>query len=124
MNYGMDWLSKCNQLSPHEQVAGFLAGELFLEIKRLQLPYIIPRQAIIRPINNDKSGYNPDVIVLDQLALNKESLWAKRSTITNGDSIREKILAKRVKLEPCNRDIDRSTQRKPKRTSSYILRIA
>jgi Uma2 family endonuclease len=45
----------------HEQVGGFLAGELFLEIKRLQLPYIIPRQAIVQPMDTDKSGYNPDV---------------------------------------------------------------
>jgi len=38
----------------HEQVAGFLAGELFLEIKRLQLPYIIPRQAIIRHLQKTR----------------------------------------------------------------------
>ena len=72
----------------HEQVAGFLAGELFLESKRLQLPYVIPRQAIIKPIDTDKSGYNPDVIVLDQPALAEEPLWKKRSTITQGESVR------------------------------------
>ena len=42
----------------HEQVGGFLAGELFLEINRLQLPYIIPQQAIVKPIDTDKSGYS------------------------------------------------------------------
>ena len=72
----------------HEQVGGFLAGELFLELKRLQLPYIIPRQAIVKPIDTDKSGYYPDVIVLDQLALHDEPLWKKRSTITQGKSVR------------------------------------
>lgn len=72
----------------HEQVGGFLAGELFMEIKRLQLPYIIPRQAIVKPIDTEKSGYNPDVIVLNQLALNEEPLWKKRSTITKGESVR------------------------------------
>lgn len=72
----------------HEQVGGFLAGELFLEIKRSQLPYIIPRQAIVKPIDTEKSGYNPDVIVLDQAALQDEPLWKKRSTITQGKSIR------------------------------------
>lgn len=71
----------------HEQVGGFLAGELFLEIKWLQLSYVIPRQAIVKPINTDKSGYNPDVVVLDQLALNAEPLWKKRSTITQGKSV-------------------------------------
>lgn len=72
----------------HEQVGGFLAGELFLEIKRLQLPYIIPRQAIVKPVDTDKSGYNPDVIVLDQPSLNQEPLWKKRSTITQGSLVR------------------------------------
>lgn len=72
----------------HEQVGGFLAGELFLEIRRLQLPYLIPRQAIVKPVDTDKSGYNPDMIVLDQLALNEEPLWKKRSTITQGKSVR------------------------------------
>jgi Uma2 family endonuclease len=72
----------------HEQVGGFLAGELFLEIRRLQLPYLIPRQAIVKLIDTDKSGYNPDVIILDQMALESEPLWKKRSTITQGKSVR------------------------------------
>ncbi len=72
----------------HEQVAGFLAGELFAEIRKLQLPYIIPRQAIVKPVDTDKSGYNPDVIVLDQTALASETLWKKRSTITQGKTIK------------------------------------
>ncbi len=74
----------------HEQVAGFLAGELFAEIRKLQLPYIIPRQAIVKPVDTDKSGYNPDVIVLDQTALTDENLWKKRSTITQGKTIKLK----------------------------------
>ncbi|MBE9183111.1 Uma2 family endonuclease [Oculatella sp. LEGE 06141] len=72
---------------PHEQVGGFLAGELFLETRRLQLPYFIPRQAIVRPAETDKSGYNPDVIVLDQTALENEPLWKARSTIIQGVSV-------------------------------------
>ena len=58
----------------HEQVGGFLGVKLGVEIDRLVLPYIIPRQAIVKPIDTNKSGYNPDVIVLDQLALNEEPL--------------------------------------------------
>ncbi len=54
----------------------------------MSLPYIIPRQAIIKPIDTDKSGYSPDVIVLDQFSLNEKPLWKKRSTITQGKSIR------------------------------------
>jgi Uma2 family endonuclease len=75
----------------HEQVGGFLAGELFLEIKRLRLPYVIPRQAIVKPIDTDKTGYNPDMIVLDQSVLHEEPLWKKRSTITQGKSVRVAI---------------------------------
>jgi Uma2 family endonuclease len=72
----------------HEQVSGFLGVKLGVEIDRLGLPYIIPRQAIIKPVDTDKSGYNADVIVLNQLALNEEPLWKKRSTITKGSSVR------------------------------------
>lgn len=71
----------------HEQVGGFLGVKLGVEIERLALPYIIPRQALVKPIDTDRSGYNPDVIVLDQLALNEEPLWKKRSTITQGKSV-------------------------------------
>lgn len=72
----------------HEQVSGFLGMKLGVEIDRLGLPYIIPRQAIIKPIDTNQSGYNADVIVLDQFALNEEPLWKKRSTITRGSSVR------------------------------------
>lgn len=85
------WNGVVTEMQPtgtHEQVAGFLAGELFAEIKRLQLPYLIPRQAIVKPIDTNQSGYNPDVIVLDQSGLNQETLWKKRSTITRGASVK------------------------------------
>ena len=72
----------------HEQVGGELAIELGVEIRRLQLPYLIPRQCIIKPIDSDKSGYNPDVIVLNQPALETEPMWRKRSTITKGETVR------------------------------------
>jgi Uma2 family endonuclease len=72
----------------HEQVAGFLGVKLGVEIERLELPDLIPRQAIIKPLGYDRSGYNPDVIVLDRAALQDEPLWQKRSTITQGKSVR------------------------------------
>lgn len=78
---------KMQPTGTHEQVAGFLAGELFGEIKRLGLPYIIPRQAIVKPIDTDRSGYSPDAIVLNLPALDGETLWKKRSTITQGKSV-------------------------------------
>lgn len=73
----------------HERVAGEVAAVGTLEIRRLQLPYFIPRQCIVKPVNtNEKSGYNPDVIVLDEKALLCEPLWKKRSTITRGETAR------------------------------------
>lgn len=73
---------------PHEQVGGFLGVKLGVEIDRLELPYLIPRQAIVKPIDSDKSGFNPDVIVLDWNALENEPMWKKRSTVTQGETVR------------------------------------
>jgi Uma2 family endonuclease len=75
-------------IGPHEQVSGELAAELICEIRRLNLPYFIPRQAIVKPIDSDKSGFNPDVIVLDWNALENEPMWKKRSTLTKGETVR------------------------------------
>ncbi|HAN74674.1 MAG TPA: hypothetical protein DCQ51_13485 [Planktothrix sp. UBA8407] len=71
----------------HEQVAGEIAAELTLEIRRLQLPYFIPRQCIIKAIDSDNSGYIPDVTVIDKNALENEPMWKKRSTISQGESL-------------------------------------
>ncbi|WP_445304970.1 MULTISPECIES: Uma2 family endonuclease [unclassified Microcoleus] len=59
-----------------------------VEIKRLTLPYFIPRQGIIKAIDSDKSGYSPDVMVLDWQQIETEPMWKKRSTITRGENIR------------------------------------
>ena len=72
----------------HGQVGGFLSAELVVEIKRLQLPYIIPLEALIKPVDTDKSAYNPDVIVLDRTAIEDEPFWKQRSSITQGKSVR------------------------------------
>lgn len=72
----------------HEQVSGFLAQKLSVQIEQNNLPYFIPRQCIIKPVDSAKSGYNPDVIVLDWNAINNEPLWNKRSTITQGETVR------------------------------------
>jgi Uma2 family endonuclease len=72
---------------PHSDVAGFISGNLFVEILRLKLPYSIPKECVIKP--RDNVGYEPDVIVLDkqQVSLH-EPRWKKESIITRGDSIR------------------------------------
>ena len=79
---------KVQPTGTHEQVAGFLALELGVEIKRLNLPFFIPRQGLIKAIDSDKSAYIPDVMVLDSNAMENEPLWNKGSTITQGTSVR------------------------------------
>jgi Uma2 family endonuclease len=73
---------------PHEQVTAELNTELSIESRRLKLPYLIARQCIIKPIDSETSGFNPDVIVLDKNALETEPLWKKRSTLTKGETLR------------------------------------
>lgn len=69
-------------------MAGFLASKISIYIDSLNLPFFIPRQGLIKAIDSDKSAYIPDVMVLDDNALEKEPLWTKRSTITQSVSIK------------------------------------
>ncbi|NJN29124.1 MAG: Uma2 family endonuclease [Synechococcales cyanobacterium RM1_1_8] len=70
----------------HSEVAGFSHDELAFEIRREDLPYLIPRECIVKV--SDDTGFEPDVIVLDRAALKSEPLWDKASTIENGASIK------------------------------------
>lgn len=70
----------------HEEITGFLASELTLEFKRLNLPYFIPNQALVKPLEKE-SGYLPDVLILNRANLAAEPLWKKSSTVTQGASI-------------------------------------
>ncbi|AFY45535.1 Uma2 family endonuclease [Nostoc sp. PCC 7107] len=70
----------------HERIKGFSAAELTLEFRRLNLPYFISNQAIVRPPERE-SGYFPDVLILNDTALVNEPLWEKSSTVTRGTSI-------------------------------------
>ncbi|MDY6805329.1 MAG: Uma2 family endonuclease [Cyanobacteriota bacterium] len=79
---------KMQPTGTHQQIAGELAGELFVEIRRLNLPYTVPSQCIIKSINTDNSGFSPDVTILDKKALENEPMWRKRSTITNGETVK------------------------------------
>jgi Uma2 family endonuclease len=71
----------------HSDVTGFIVAEINFEIRRLQLPYSIPGDCLIKPIRNE-SGYQPDVIILDRSSLVNEPRWKKESIITMGNSIR------------------------------------
>jgi Uma2 family endonuclease len=71
----------------HSEIAGSIISKLNLIIHQSQLPYIIPRESIVKSINS-RSGYEPDVIVLDQKMLADEPRWAAESIITQGSSIK------------------------------------
>jgi Uma2 family endonuclease len=71
----------------HSEIAGEISGKLYLEAARLGLPYLIPRESIVKSIDG-KSGYEPDVIVLDRELLVQEQRWATESIITQGSSIK------------------------------------
>ena len=49
----------------HSEIAGFLAAELNFEIRQYKLPYFIPKECVVKS-DNDRSGYEPDLIVLDR----------------------------------------------------------
>ena len=69
----------------HSDVAGFIAGILFLEILRRKLPYSIPKECVVKVEN---ASYEPDVIVIDKNQVaNKENRWQKESIITDASSI-------------------------------------
>lgn len=70
----------------HEAISGFLMAELNFEIRRQNLPLLIPRGCLIKPIL-ENSGFVPDVAVLDRQVLAQESLWQKASVIQNSSSI-------------------------------------
>ncbi|MEG5162507.1 Uma2 family endonuclease [Microcoleus sp. AT3-A2] len=70
----------------HEEVIGFLASELTLEFVRLNLPYLIPKQALVKP-SESESAYSPDILILNRPNLASEPLWENFSTVTQGASI-------------------------------------
>jgi Uma2 family endonuclease len=73
-------------LGEHEEVIGFLASELTAEFRMVKLPYFIPKQALVKPSENE-SAYSPDILILNRPKLVSEPLWKKFSTVTQGASI-------------------------------------
>ncbi len=70
-------------IGKHAEVGGFLTGSLFVEIVRLQLPYFVPKECIVKV---DESGYEPDIIVLNRKTIGLDTRWDKESTITRSES--------------------------------------
>lgn len=71
----------------HSEVAGFIGLKTGIEIERLNFPYFIPKECVVKA-DNDRSGYEPDIIILDRQAIKNEPRWEKDSTITQGSSVK------------------------------------
>lgn len=71
----------------HSKLSGDLAYNVGTAIRQANLPYFIPKECIVRSIDG-ASGYEPDVIVLDEPVLIDESDWESGSIITLGKSIK------------------------------------
>lgn len=70
----------------HEEITGFLVTKLVMQFEQFNLPYFIPKQALVKPPGK-QSGYLPDVLILNRTNLGTEPLWKKSSTVTQGASI-------------------------------------
>jgi len=70
----------------HEDISGFLIAELSVEIRKQNLPYSIPKTCLLKPIA-PRSGYVPDVALINREQLKDEPLWEKSSVIQNGQTV-------------------------------------
>ncbi|MBW4612702.1 MAG: Uma2 family endonuclease [Desmonostoc vinosum HA7617-LM4] len=77
---------KTQPTGEHELVRAFLIRELNFEIRRLKRAYAILGQALVKSVDQ-KSGYIPDVLVLNLPNLVNEPFWKKSSTVTQAESI-------------------------------------
>jgi Uma2 family endonuclease len=73
----------------HSRVAGFGIKYLNIAIGNLQMEdiWFIPRESIVKT-SDDKSGYEPDIIVLDETSLINEPRWESQSIIQVADSVK------------------------------------
>lgn len=71
---------------PHEQVVGFLNRKLNVLIDQENLNAFIPNTAMVQPLGAE-TGYKPDVLMVNQSALDQEPLWERESVITLGTSV-------------------------------------
>jgi len=69
-----------------QEIIGFLGSELTLEFVRLNLPYLIPKQALVKQ-PEEESAYLPNILILNRPNLTSEPMWKKFSTVTQGASI-------------------------------------
>ncbi|MFP4133303.1 MAG: Uma2 family endonuclease [Halothece sp.] len=73
----------------HSIVTGFLMEELILTIMEMNQrgKWTIPRESIVKS-SNGKSGYEPDIVVIDQNAITAEPRWESESIIEKAESVK------------------------------------
>ena len=72
---------------PHEEVAGNIAGRIYLEIFRNHYNWLVPKNCLIKPLSAEATALRPDIIVLDKEQLQQETLWQKEPVICNSNTI-------------------------------------
>ncbi len=70
----------------HSEIAGFVIKQLNYTIDRIQAPYFIPRECILKISEN--TGYEPDIAVVDRSLLANEPRWESASIIENANSLK------------------------------------
>ena len=61
-------------------------GKLVTEYTRLNLPYRIPKTALVKPPESE-TGYSPDILLLNRPNLAIEPRWKNQSTVSYSESI-------------------------------------
>jgi Uma2 family endonuclease len=77
-----------NPKGKHSNLAGSLIEQLLIAIRQMGKDGIwtIPGEAIVKP-KRERSGYEPDILVLDREVLDSEPRWESESIVQNSDSI-------------------------------------
>ncbi|QMS86957.1 Uma2 family endonuclease [Nostoc edaphicum CCNP1411] len=70
----------------YEKVVGFIGRKLTVEFDRLNLPYTIPKTALVKTPTAE-SAYSPDVLLLNLDNLDNEPLFQKQSTVSQAASV-------------------------------------
>ena len=70
----------------HSEMTGFGIKKLNYVIDEMEAPYFIPRECIIKILDN--TGYEPDIAVIDHVSLADETRWESSSIIQNGKSVK------------------------------------
>jgi len=75
-------------IGPHEAVAGKAASKISVVIELENLPYVVPKSCLLRPVADEATARRPDVIVLDERSLPQEPHWAQEPVIIYGSSVK------------------------------------